>query len=746
MKKALSILMALMILFFSQCKKPINGNDGTSRKVKVVCSIPIGNRDRSDFGNLLENSSVKWSKGTEIVYLAIPNENPQIIKCTASSESVVNELTFVGEVDADLLEEGKEYDIWYFGNSHQLDVPNYSVNGTTSIEGSVATQTGSIDDLGYCHIAKTIVTAVVEEDLIRLPLRGMMKSQIAIAYLDLDGVTKLSGSAIKGTEYKLKYNENTNEFDFIVADNASAAIEVTDGTANSFVVLLPNESDNIMLKSSKGGHEFEKGIKGNKFYYRNISDTEKGPLSWNEIEEENTINGHEYVDLGLSSGLLWATCNVGAETPEESGNYYAWGETMTKDTYTQANSITYSKIMNDISGNIQYDVATANWGGEWRMPTNDELNELKNNCTWTWMTNNGVNGYKVESKTNDNYIFLPAAGYRNGASYSGAGNTGCYWSSSTVSQISTSYCLSFNNKNNNVTAMNRVCGLLVRPVYGGAFDGTAAQYAYVETGEVTEITCNFAVCGGNVTTDNGYTITARGVCWSTTKNPTVDKDSKTTDGADVGSFTSNMTDLLPNTKYYVRAYVTNEAGTTYGVQKSFTTIREYVDLGLSVKWATCNIGAETPYEYGGYYAWGEITTKTEYPESGASTSGIQLNEFSGNAQYDAATSNWGADWRMPTVVELEELKDNCTWTKTTMNGVAGYKVTSKKNNNYIFLPAAGYYVDSSLYEDGTYGGYWSSTDTGTYPFNANYLYFNEVKLVMNTYSRGRGRSVRAVIE
>ena len=99
--------------------------------------------------------------------------------------------------------------------------------------------------------------------------------------------------------------------------------------------------------------------------------------------KEKTIkDGHEYVDLGLPSGLKWATCNVGASKPEDFGNYYAWGETSPKDEYTEDNCSTYEKQINDISGNAQYDAARANWGGKWRLPTKSEMQELRYKCTW----------------------------------------------------------------------------------------------------------------------------------------------------------------------------------------------------------------------------------------------------------------------------------------------------------------------------------------------------------------------------
>ncbi len=159
------------------------------------------------------------------------------------------------------------------------------------------------------------------------------------------------------------------------------------------------------------------------------SDDEDEPQEEQKEETGGTINGHEYVDLGLPSGLLWATCNVGATNPEDYGNYYAWGETETKSDYYWNSSITYGKEIGDISGNATYDAAYANWGGTWRMPTDNEIYELISKCTWTWTTQGGHNGYKVIGP-NGNSIFLPAAGGRyDGSSLDSAGSRGVYWSS-----------------------------------------------------------------------------------------------------------------------------------------------------------------------------------------------------------------------------------------------------------------------------------------------------------------------------
>ena len=175
------------------------------------------------------------------------------------------------------------------------------------------------------------------------------------------------------------------------------------------------------------------------------------------------INGHEWVDLGLS--VKWATCNIGASSPSDWGNYYAWGETTTKTTYTYANSVTYDKNIGEICGDSEYDAARRNWGDSWRMPTKAELRELFNNCTWTWTTQGGHNGYRVTSKKNGNSIFLPAAGYRDGSSLYHRGEYCTYWSSTPhESHTESAYYLSRSSSIYFVYWYDRSYGFTVRPV------------------------------------------------------------------------------------------------------------------------------------------------------------------------------------------------------------------------------------------------------------------------------------------
>ncbi len=177
----------------------------------------------------------------------------------------------------------------------------------------------------------------------------------------------------------------------------------------------------------------------------------------------NSINGHDYVDLGLS--VKWATCNVGASSPSDYGNYYAWGESSTKSNYWSDNSVTYGKAMVSIAGNFTYDVAKANWGDTWRMPTAEEIDELVSKCKREWITQGGHKGYKVIGP-NGNSIFLPAAGRRLGSSLYYDGEYGYYWSAMPYkgNKYYSCYLLYFSSTNFNRTWDGRGNGMSVRPV------------------------------------------------------------------------------------------------------------------------------------------------------------------------------------------------------------------------------------------------------------------------------------------
>ena len=493
MKKLTTILLALMVVLFTQCKKDnIDSNDNDydneTRKVKVRCEIPLGNGTRSDFSNLMTDGSIKWSTGTERIYLAVHHEtNAQIVELTAEATLPATILAFEGEVDETILTDGETYNVWYLGNSQNLGENSYvtttETNGIiTSVNGSIANQSGSLEDLGHHHIAKAEVTATLESDgNYTLPLHGTLQNQIAIAYMDLTDVTKLSGDAIIGTDYSLEYSNG--EYNFVISEESkeinitprSVSLSVSESSSSSFVVLLPNSNTNVDITNNNYyKYAFKDGIAASSLYYRYISDVEMGTLKWEWMEGYGENNGHIYVDLGLPSGLKWATCNVGASAPEEYGNYYTWGETEVKSAYTFINSLTYDLSISELqsqgyidgSGNLtpSHDAATANWGGSWRMPTKAECQELVDNCIWEWTTHNGVDGKKVTGP-NGNNIFLPAAGDRLGSSLGSAGEGGDYCSSTPgESDSNCAYSLIFNSGNQYVLWVDRSLGLSVRPV------------------------------------------------------------------------------------------------------------------------------------------------------------------------------------------------------------------------------------------------------------------------------------------
>lgn len=197
---------------------------------------------------------------------------------------------------------------------------------------------------------------------------------------------------------------------------------------------------------------------------------------------------HESVDLGLPSGTLWATCNVGATAPEEYGDYFAWAETVPNKDFYQWSTTPYvviedgqvhftkyntkeslGPVDNKTELDPEDDAAYVNWGEEWRMPSKEQIDELSANCTWAWTQVNGVNG-QLATGPNGNTIFFPAAGSRLEYDLSGAGERGHYWTRSlyvltpTVSFPNSGYKLYVTNNTFGWNSGNRNCGFVVRAV------------------------------------------------------------------------------------------------------------------------------------------------------------------------------------------------------------------------------------------------------------------------------------------
>ena len=219
--------------------------------------------------------------------------------------------------------------------------------------------------------------------------------------------------------------------------------------------------------------------------------------------------------------------------------------------------------------------------------------------------------------------------------------------------------------------------------------------------------------------------------------------------------------INPNDQKARKIYSIVQVGPSMGSETGHT----WVDLGLSVKWATCNVGSITPADYGDYFAWGETKTKSYYnwiTYKYCKYGNNSLTKYNISSSYgevdrkkelaledDAARANWGGGWRIPTDAEWTELRENCTCVWTTRNGVFGIKVTSIKpgyTDRSIFLPAAGYRNEGLLVDAGVSGGYWSSSVNPNAPFSAYSMDFYENSVGRDYYSRNGGFSVRPVIK
>ena len=193
-----------------------------------------------------------------------------------------------------------------------------------------------------------------------------------------------------------------------------------------------------------------------------------------ELAGDGNINGYEYVDLGLPSGLKWATCNIGASSLSDFGDYFAWGEITPKASYDERNCLTAQKnnlqlesegiINSEGILTIPYDAAHANWGATWRIPTKEEFEELIDKCNWSWINCSGTTGYEVTGP-NGKMIFMPAAGYRYGELLCYSDKFGAYWSATVFKGIlKNAFYLDFFNNYRYVGSYTRFYGRSVRPV------------------------------------------------------------------------------------------------------------------------------------------------------------------------------------------------------------------------------------------------------------------------------------------
>lgn len=390
-----------------------------------------------------------------------------------------------------------------------------------------------------------------------------------------------------------------------------------------------------------------------------------------------TANGHDYVDLGLPSGNMWATTNIGAASATKPGDYYQWAETTNESNYSWANykycngsektltkycnSSSYGTVDNLMLLESSDDVATVKWGNGWMLPTEPQADEMVLNCSCYWIILQDQPGMIVIGK-NGKSVFLPAVGYKERTHTTSSGELGVYLTAS-------------------------------------LYQDKPSRFKYLGLDEELMFTSRMDRANG-----------------------------------------------APARAIYAPNY------------------HEYVDLGLpsGTLWATSNITAESPSDYGAYLAWAETSKKESYSWSNykyggektltkycmSSAYGTVDNKSSLDEGDDIARLLWGSGWCMPTKAQLEELANQsiCSWKYESSGG--GYRVTGP-NGNSIFLPLAGEYVDADYKDEGVYGNYWSKSLDTNESSKAFYLFLckRTNSEVHQVYSGPRrlGQSIRAVV-
>ena len=313
---------------------------------------------------------------------------------------------------------------------------------------------------------------------------------------------------------------------------------------------------------------------------------------------------------------------------------------------------------------------------------------------------------------------------------------------------------------------------------GTTFYGNISSFKTLEDNVVVtgELASDGTVRSRLTIGSGAYSSLEVGLCWSTSNQlPTVSDKTATTNELDDENYYVIRPSFRAGTNYY-RSYVKIDGVAHYGVVKVYEgepmTAGHAIDLGLSVKWADMNVGASKPEDYGEYFAWGETEpkdvynwntykwcsngrwtgiTKYTYPDGQEEGIWYNNNTFVGDNKTtldpddDAAHVNWGGAWRMPTRAEQDELRNKCSWSWTTQNGVNGYKVVGP-NGNSLFLPAAGCRRADYLSDVGSWGLYWSSSLVEYYSGYAYSLYFDSGYVYWYDYDRFIGFSVRPVCQ
>ena len=450
MKRFGTIVTALLVLVaLTQCKKeeqptPANGSEA----VTITLDLKSNGGTRVDVNST--TGEVTYQNG-DVVYVASGGHYIGTL--------TYNGTNFTGGITDPTV--GEPLHFYFLGNVAPAETLAAGITTTCSVV--ISDQTEHLPVIEYAPSNENYDSDATTYTAMLLNKCALVKFNVTTAS---EAATCITGMKNKVT---LDFAENT----LTHSQEGNGIITLPAGNGEKWAILLPQEA----VEAGEDGTAYSEdgaftGTRGAVPAIRN-----NGYLTMGIDIMVSTPNvAYEYVDLGLPSGLLWATCNVGADTPEGYGDYFAWGETTPKDYYgwstyqhCMGSDYTLTKYCQDPSYGYDGftdilttlepsdDAATANWGDGWRMPTQPEFQELLHNTTRIWTTQNGVNG-RLFTAANGNSIFLPAAGYRNESSLVDAGSGGIYWSNSLYTDRY-AWC-----SVNYVIEAGRCYGFTVRPV------------------------------------------------------------------------------------------------------------------------------------------------------------------------------------------------------------------------------------------------------------------------------------------
>lgn len=681
------VLSLLAVLAIAGCQtKELEGNFQDSKHFTATIEDSFIGAETKTY--LDENGNVRWKQGDQVSIFAgsTVNEQYQVTDAsdgkTSAGFNKVSGGGFVGGGEID-------NNVAFYPYASTAEIAKSGSSYVISDITLPATQTYAENSFGNGAFPMAAVTSSTTD------MHLKFKNVLGGLKLQLKGTASIASISISGNNNEILCgaakvtvsNSSTPSINLTDATATTVTLDCGDGvqlnveTATPFVIALPpmtmEGGFTVVVTDTEGG---TMEIKTTKTQTINRSNLLKMPAVVYEGIENNVINGYEYVDLGFPT--MWATRNLGASSPEQEGNSYAWGETEPKSTF---NWTTYkwcdgtSDVMTKYNESdwlqtleAEDDAATVNIGAKWETPNGGDWSDLKRFCTWTLSEVNGQQGYLVTSTVpgyTDKSIFLPSARSK-------------YMTSRKGSDL-----------------VNACIVFIIDP-----------------ENEYREVNDGYLRCG-----ESKVRPITRRECYHNqlTFNPGVPPTNFTAGYREYYQcrFCGQSYEDAAAKVQIENLYRWKNAGGE-GYLAPIPYEDNYVDLGLSVKWAISNLGASSVEDYGDYYAWGETAPKDNYdrttykwyeaPDYNANYPtkyNDQDNKYVLDLEDDAAHAQLGGNWRTPTKDEWIELIDNCTSKSFTVNGINGLLFTSKISgytDRQIFFPNAGYYYQSTYWSEWCY--------------------------------------------